>query len=107
MSDLEEQLRAIVGTAHLLVDPDLRDAYETDWTRRFTGEARCVVRPGSTAEVAAVVRACAGAGVPMVVQGGNTGLVGGGVPSGGEVLVSLTPGPAPGPWSRSTRSRAR
>jgi FAD/FMN-containing dehydrogenase len=90
MSDLDEELRAIVGARHLLVDPDLRAAYETDWTRRFTGAARCVVRPGSTAEVAAVVRACATAGVPMVVQGGNTGLVGGGVPSGGEVLVSLT-----------------
>jgi FAD/FMN-containing dehydrogenase len=90
VSDLEEELRAIVGAAHLLVDPDLRGAYETDWTRRFTGTARCVVRPGSTAEVAAVVRACAAAGVPMVVQGGNTGLVGGAVPSGGEVLVSLT-----------------
>lgn len=90
MSDLEEELRAVVGASHLLVDADLRAAYETDWTRRFTGAARCVVRPGSTAEVAAVVRACAAAGVPMVVQGGNTGLVGGGVPSGGEVLISLT-----------------
>jgi FAD/FMN-containing dehydrogenase len=87
---VEDSLRAIVGESHLLVDPDLRAPYETDWTRRFTGTARCVVRPSSTAEVAAVVRACAAAGVPMVVQGGNTGLVGGGVPTGSEVLVSLT-----------------
>ncbi len=89
MSDLEDRLRGIVGPQHVLVDPDLRAPYETDWTRRFTGEARCVVRPGSTAEVSAVVRACAEAGVPITVQGGNTGLVGAAVPAGGEVLLSL------------------
>jgi FAD/FMN-containing dehydrogenase len=90
MSDLEDRLREVVGTQHVLVDADLRSQYETDWTRRFTGEARCVVRPASTDEVAAVVRACADAGVAITVQGGNTGLVGGGVPAGGEVLLSLS-----------------
>jgi FAD/FMN-containing dehydrogenase len=92
MSDLEDQLRGVVGAAHVLTDPDLRAPYETDWTRRFTGTARCVVRPASTAEVAAVVRACAAAGAPIVVQGGNTGLVNGGVPAGDatQVLVNLT-----------------
>ncbi|GIJ63727.1 FAD-binding oxidoreductase [Virgisporangium aurantiacum] len=89
MTDLEGELRSAVGAAHVLVDPDLRAPYETDWTRRFTGTARCVVRPASTAEVVAVVRACAAAGAAIVVQGGNTGLVGAGVPAGGEVLVSL------------------
>jgi FAD/FMN-containing dehydrogenase len=89
VTSLEDRLRAAVGEAHVLVDPDLRAPYETDWTRRFTGTARCVVRPADTAEVAAVVRACAAAGVPISVQGGNTGLVGGGVPGGGDVLVSL------------------
>ena len=44
------------------------------------------MRPGSTEEVAAVVRECAAAGVPIVPQGGNTGLVGGAVPFGGIVL---------------------
>ena len=87
MSDLEDRLREIVGPAHVLTDADLKSPYETDWTRRFTGEARCVVRPGSTEEVAAVVKACEG--VPLTIQGGNTGLVGGGVPAGGEVLLSL------------------
>ena len=90
MSDLEDLLADRVGAAHVLVDPDLRAPYETDWTRRFTGTARCVVRPGSTAEVAAVVLACAAAGAPIVVQGGNTGLVGGGVPVAGEVVLSLS-----------------
>ena len=90
MTALFDQLAGIVGESHVLVDPDLRAPYETDWTRRFTGTARCVVRPASTAEVAAVVRACADAGAPIVVQGGNTGLVNGGVPASGEVLVSVT-----------------
>jgi FAD/FMN-containing dehydrogenase len=89
VSDLEDRLREITGARHVLVDPDLKSQYETDWTRRFSGEARCVVRPGSTAEVAAVVTACAEAGVAITVQGGNTGLVGGAVPAGGDVLLSL------------------
>jgi FAD/FMN-containing dehydrogenase len=90
VSDLFEELRAVVGESHVLVDPDLRAPYETDWTRRFTGTARCVVRPADTGQVAGVVRACVAAGAPIVVQGGNTGLVNGGVPASGEVLLSLT-----------------
>jgi FAD/FMN-containing dehydrogenase len=89
VSDLEAALVDVVGSAHVLVDPDVRAPYETDWTRRFTGTARCVVRPADTAEVAGVVAACAAAGVPVVVQGGNTGLVGAGIPTGSEVLLSL------------------
>jgi FAD/FMN-containing dehydrogenase len=89
-ADLIEALRAVVGEAHVLVDADLRAPYETDWTRRFNGPASCVVRPASTTEVAGVVCACAAAGAAMVVQGGNTGLVGAGVPRAGEVLLSLT-----------------
>jgi FAD/FMN-containing dehydrogenase len=85
-----DELRTVVGAAHVLVDADLRAPYETDWTRRFHGSASCVVRPAGTDKVAAVVRACAVAGTPIVVQGGNTGLVGGSVPAGREVLVSLT-----------------
>ncbi|MCW2613888.1 MAG: linked oxidase domain protein [Frankiales bacterium] len=83
-------LREAVGAEHVLVEADLTASYETDWTGRFTGRAGCVVRPASTEQVAAVVRACAAAGVPIVVQGGNTGLVGGATPAGGEVLLSLT-----------------
>lgn len=83
------RLRQIVGPSHVLTDPDLRASYENDWTGRFRGTARAVVRPGSTEEVAAIVRLCNGASVPIVPQGGNTGLVGGGVPRGGEVVLSL------------------
>lgn len=82
-------LTAVVGADHVLVDDDVRAPYETDWTGRFRGRARMVVRPADTGEVAGAVRACADAGVPVVAQGGNTGLVGGGVPAGGEVVLSL------------------
>jgi FAD/FMN-containing dehydrogenase len=80
---LTATLRAAVGSEHVLTDPELRASYETDWTGRFTGAGRAVVRPGTTAEVAVVLAACGEAGVPVVVQGGNTGLVGGSVPSPG------------------------
>src|SRR4051794_36468573 len=87
---LARALRDVAGPAHVLGDPDLRAPFETDWTGRFSGLARLVVRPGSTAEGAAVVRAGAEYGAAIVAQGGNTGLVGGGVPRGGEVVLSLT-----------------
>lgn len=82
-------LRGIVGDRHCLTDASLRASYETDWTRRWRAEARAVVRPADTAEVAAVLRACADAGAAVVPQGGNTGLVGGSVPRGGEVVLSM------------------
>jgi FAD/FMN-containing dehydrogenase len=86
--DLIEQLRGIVGDTHCLTDAGLRAGFETDWTRRFSGEALAVVRPGSADEVGTVLRACAEARVGVVPQGGNTGLVGGSVPRGGEVVLS-------------------
>ena len=87
---LVERLRALVGAAQVLTEGDLT-AWELDWRRRWRGRALAVVRPGSTAEVAAVVRECAEHGTAIVPQGGNTGLVGGGVPddSGTQVLLSL------------------
>ena len=87
---LLDELRAAVGAEQVLTEGDL-SAWELDWRRRWRGRALAVVRPGSTAEVAAVVRACAAHGTAIVPQGGNTGLVGGGVPdeSGRQVLLSL------------------
>jgi len=91
MNDLIDRLRATVGAAHVLTEGDL-SAYETDWRRRAQGKALAVVRPGSTAEVAAVVRACADAGTAIVPQGGNTGMVVGSTPdaSGRQVVLNLT-----------------
>ncbi|MHB1124631.1 MAG: FAD-binding oxidoreductase [Ramlibacter sp.] len=90
MNGLIETLRRAVGASHVLVDGDLT-AWEQDWRKRARGKALAVVRPGTTGEVAQVVRACAAAGAPVVAQGGNTGLVVGGVPddSGREVVLSL------------------
>jgi FAD/FMN-containing dehydrogenase len=82
------RLREVVG-AEVVVDPDLVASYVTDWTGRFVGHAPLVVRPGSTEEVAGVVSVCRELGVALVPQGGNTGLVGGGVPLDGEVVLSL------------------
>ena len=88
--DLIELLRRTVGSQHVLTDGDL-SAYEQDWRRRVHGKARAVVRPANTQEVAAVVRACAAAGAPIVPQGGNTSLSVGSTPdtSGREVVLSL------------------
>jgi FAD/FMN-containing dehydrogenase len=63
-----------------------------DWRGRYHGAALCVVRPATTAAVAAVVRACAEAGVAMVPQGGNTSLCGAATPAcdGRSVVISLS-----------------
>jgi FAD/FMN-containing dehydrogenase len=87
--DLERALSAIVGARHVLTDPDLRAPYETDWSGRYRGCARLVVRPADCGEVVAVMDVCSGFGATVVPQGGNTGLVGAGVPRDGEVLLSL------------------
>jgi FAD/FMN-containing dehydrogenase len=84
-----EQLRDIVGPAHLLTDPEDVAPYVTDWTGRFVGSGTIVVRPGSLEEVAAAVGLCRREGLAIVPQGGNTGMVGGGVPLRGELVVSL------------------
>ncbi|WP_322996669.1 FAD-binding oxidoreductase [Castellaniella sp.] len=85
-----DALRAAVGASQVLTGADAQ-AYEVDWRERYRGRALAVVRPGSTAEVAAVVRYCAHAGLPVIPQGGNTGLCGGATPddSGQAVIVSL------------------
>jgi len=86
-----DDCRAIVGAAHVLTDPVDTAPYLTDWRGRFTGRARAVVSPASTVEVAALVRLCAQHRVPVVPQGGRTGLVLGSVPddSGTALLLSL------------------
>jgi FAD/FMN-containing dehydrogenase len=88
---LLESLRGCVGADHVRVDGDLA-AFEVDWRGRTRGRALAVVQPASTEQVVAVVRLCAAAGVAIVPQGGNTGLVGASVPdaSGRQVLLSLT-----------------
>ena len=88
---LQKRLADIVGAAHALTAPEDTKPYLTDWRRQYSGPAECVVRPASTPEVAQVVALCARENVAVVPQGGNTGLVGGSVPTGKrrEVVLAL------------------
>ena len=90
-AELIAELQALLGPTQVLTEGDL-SAWELDWRKRWRGKALAVVRPGSTDEVAQVLQACARHGISVVPQGGNTGLVGGGVPdsSGSQVLLSLS-----------------
>lgn len=90
MDALLAELTAICGAEHVLTDPGLTAGYTTDWTRRFRGLARCVIRPGDVDEVARALLACGRHGAPVVPQGGNTGLVGGGVPDSAAAVVLST-----------------
>ncbi len=87
MSDMHDQRREllsalaeVVGREHVVTDPALMEQYIVDWARRFRGPALAIVRPQATDDVSAIMRLCSAAGVAVIVQGGNTGLVGGAVP---------------------------
>ena len=88
---LRDQLAEIVGPKALIADVAAMEPYLREERGLYRGKAALVLRPGSTAEVAAIVTACAAAGVPIVPQGGNTGLCGGAVATDGvnEVIISL------------------
>jgi FAD/FMN-containing dehydrogenase len=85
---LTDRLAAIVGAAHVSVDPDVLDGRSVDHTGRYRGHASALVRPGTAEEVAAVLRACREAGAHVTVQGGRTSLVAGTVPEHDDVLLS-------------------
>lgn len=88
---LESKLRDVVGLAHVLTDPADVLPFVTDWRGHFRGNARAVVRPRTTTEVAEIVSICATEGIPIVPQGGNTGLCGGATPDaqGTAIVLSL------------------
>jgi FAD/FMN-containing dehydrogenase len=88
---LIRDLAGAVGAPHVLTAPADVEPYATDWRKRYFGRPLAVVRPASTAEVAAVVKLCAATRTAIVPQGGNTGLCGGATPdaSGRQVVVSL------------------
>ncbi|MDP2373892.1 FAD-binding oxidoreductase [Reyranella sp.] len=92
MSDFVGKLRVLVGDRGLITDDAGKHPYLTDWRDNYLGTALAVVRPGSTEEVAGVVKLCAAEKVAIVPQGGNTGLVGGGMPHADsrEIVLSLT-----------------
>ena len=86
-----ERIKEAVGPRGWVSDPSEEEPYLVEARRLYRGATRLVVRPASTAEVAAVVRICAEARLPIVPQGGNTGLVGGGVPpqDGHNIVLAL------------------
>ncbi|MEO8536936.1 MAG: FAD-binding oxidoreductase [Betaproteobacteria bacterium] len=88
---LISQLTDIVGPGHVLTATHDVEPYLVDWRGRYRGAALAVVRPANTAQVARVVTLCAPAGVPIVPQGGNTGMCGAATPdgSGREIVLSL------------------
>ena len=83
--------RAAIGAANVLTEPNDTAPFLTDWRHRYTGAACAVLRPGTTQEVAAIVRLANEHRVPLVPQGGNTGLAGGATPdrTGTQAIVSL------------------
>ena len=100
MTDLVEQLKAIVGKAAVITDAQGVEAYATDQRKRYFGKPLAVVKPASTQEVAAVVQLCAQTRTAVVPQGGNTGLCGGATPlaakdagglaaGGGQIILKL------------------
>lgn len=76
--------------AHVLTDPAVTEPYGLDWTRRWAARPAAVVRPSDTEAVSRVLQACGRHGVPVVTQGGNTGLVGGSVPGEDDSSVVLS-----------------
>ncbi|HKA46066.1 MAG TPA: FAD-binding oxidoreductase, partial [Burkholderiales bacterium] len=90
-SALLERLEQAVGAGGLITDPRDLEPYIVDWRGFYRGATPAVVRPASTAEVAAVVKICAATGTGIVPQGGNTGMSGGATPSaaGDEIVLNL------------------
>lgn len=91
MSAILDRMAGIVGSKNIVTDADAMVPYLKEWRDLFRGKAQGIVRPGSTAEVAELVKLAAETGAKLVPQGGNTGLVGGQIPiaEGKEVILSL------------------
>ena len=87
--DIIARLTQIVGANNAITDPAEQEGYLVEERGLYHGHTPLVLRPGSVAEVAAILRLANETKTPIVPQGGNTGLVGGQVPHGGEVLLSL------------------
>ncbi len=88
-TDTLDRLKAIVGPKGVIDDPHDMRAYTTEHRDRWVGATPLVVRPQNTDEVAAIVKVCAETQTAIVPQSGNTGLVGGQIPTGDEIVLSL------------------
>jgi FAD/FMN-containing dehydrogenase len=89
--DILARLEAIVGASHVIACASGIEEFLSEPRGRFKGQALCAILPASTEEVAAILRLCNELSIPVVPQGGNTGLVGGQVPvgAGREIILSL------------------
>ena len=88
--DLLARFVAIVGEKYAVTDPAEQEPYLVEGRNLYRGTSPAVLRPGSVAEVAAILKLASDTGTPIVPQGGNTGLVGGQIPHGGELVLTLT-----------------
>ena len=89
MENVVETLKRELGAEVVLAGADIPDRNLRDWSGLADSRPLALVRPRTTAEVAATLRACHAAGVPVVPQGGLTGLAGGAIAGPGEVALSL------------------
>jgi FAD/FMN-containing dehydrogenase len=87
--DLLGRFVAIVGDKNAITDRDAQAPYLTEPRDMFRGISPVVLRPGSVAEVAAILKLATESATPIVPQGGNTGLVGGQIPQHGEIVLAL------------------
>jgi FAD/FMN-containing dehydrogenase len=88
LATLEGSLKSVVGSNHVITDPDVLAGHSVDHTGRYRGRASALLRPGSAEQVAEVLRICRDAGAHVTVQGGRTSLVAGTVPEHDDVLLS-------------------
>ena len=90
LTELDVQhFTTVVGGSNVITDEAALEHYNTDWMRKYRGKSRLALRPGSTTEVSRILAHCNERRLPIVPQGGNTGLVGGSVPVDDEVVLSL------------------
>src|SRR6202047_3805235 len=89
--EILDRLEAISGARHVIADVPGMERFLREPRDRFHGKALCVVQPGSTREIAEVLKLCHETSTPVVPQGGNTGLVGGQIPlgPGNQIVLSL------------------
>ncbi|MBX9772914.1 MAG: FAD-binding oxidoreductase [Xanthobacteraceae bacterium] len=87
--ELLSRFAAIVGERYALTQANDIAPYMAEERQLYHGRSPMVLRPGSTAEVSAILKLANETATPIVPQGGNTGLVGGQTPHHGEVLLSL------------------
>ena len=87
--DLLSRFAAIIGDRYAITDPAMQEPYLKEMRDLYRGHTPMVLRPGSVAEVSAILNLANETRTPIVPQGGNTGLVGGQIPFNGEIILSL------------------